>query len=384
MRILTVNYEHPPLGGGAGLISARIGEQLTVLGHEVTIITTRFGDLPLDSIEKGVRIIRLDAYRKQPYKSNVFEMLSWIKLTRRFALTYCLENKPDIIFAHFALPGGAVARFLNKKLQIPYVVMSHGHDIPWYFPRQMFFYHLVTWPWIHKICRKSVTNFVQTAYMKKNIDRFTGHKNAAKNMVVPNGCDTAMFPIVYPDKESTLKILYGGRLVAQKDPFTFLKSLLILKNAALSFQAIITGNGPLLTSMQDFAKDNHLADYIEFTGWQSKEQMPALYAQSHLFVLPSLAEGMSVAVLEALCSGLYVITTPVSGNTEMITEGINGKFVSLKNPEALANAILDFDQERKQEYPVKKEVVEQFRKMNDWAVVAQNYDEILNKVYRNI
>jgi glycosyltransferase involved in cell wall biosynthesis len=203
-------------------------------------------------------------------------------------------------------------------------------------------------------------------------------------MVVPNGCDTAMFPIVYPDKESTLKILYGGRLVAQKDPFTFLKSLLILKNAALSFQAIITGNGPLLTSMQDFAKDNHLADYIEFTGWQSKEQMPALYAQSHLFVLPSLAEGMSVAVLEALCSGLYVITTPVSGNTEMITEGINGKFVSLKNPEALANAILDFDQERKQEYPVKKEVVEQFRKMNDWAVVAQNYDEILNKVYRNI
>lgn len=378
MKILTLNYEYPPLGGGAGLITARICEQLALLGHEVTVVSTHFDSLPEDTLENGVRVIRLKARREFEYKSNVFEMLNWIKIAKVFTLQYCQNTPPKLIFAHFALPGGAVARFLNKRTDIPYTIMSHGHDIPWYFPRQMFFYHLATWPWLKTICHFSSSNFVQTLYMKKNIDRFTGKEIAHKNIVIPNGCDTRLFPIVNPAKDPVLQILFGGRLVTQKDPFTFLKALILLKNRSVSFHATVTGNGPLLQPMKDFVANNGLADVVSFTGWQTKEYMPQLYARSHVFVLPSLTEGMSVSVLEALCSGLYVIATPVSGNTEMILEGVNGSFVPLKNPEALATAIINFNKKRLTEYPVKTETVEQFRKLNDWTLVAQKYNQILS------
>ena len=85
---------------------------------------------------------------------------------------------------------------LKGMYGLPYVLISHGHDIPWVHPRQMFLFHLGTYLWIRSVCRDSPVNFIQTGMMKDNIDRFMGEKHPRNNILIPNGVDTSKF---YPD-----------------------------------------------------------------------------------------------------------------------------------------------------------------------------------------
>ena len=71
MKLLVLNYEYPPLGGGAGIISKNIAEGLASLGNEVTVLTTYYEGTEEDSIENGVHIIRLKSKRKDVFQSNI-------------------------------------------------------------------------------------------------------------------------------------------------------------------------------------------------------------------------------------------------------------------------------------------------------------------------
>jgi glycosyltransferase involved in cell wall biosynthesis len=78
MRILLINYEFPPLGGGAGNATKNVAKELTVLGHEVLVLTTWFEGLPENSFTDNYRIIRIKSRRKRVDRSNPIEMLSFI------------------------------------------------------------------------------------------------------------------------------------------------------------------------------------------------------------------------------------------------------------------------------------------------------------------
>jgi glycosyltransferase involved in cell wall biosynthesis len=380
MKILTLNYEYPPLGGGAGLITQHICKGLHNLGHSVTIITAGINTNTGKSNEDGLEIIRLPSRRKLEYKSDVSEMLSWIKHAKEKALDYCSAVKPDICFSHFALPGGEVARFLKKNTGIPYVIMSHGHDIPWFDPKQMFFYHLSTYCRIKKIYNNSSALFIQSAFTKQNADSFSGKKNSNKNIVIPNGCDTNNFPVVSHNKDSTLNIFTGGRMVGQKETVTLLRALVILKSKDIHFHLTIAGDGPLLSSLKKFCTKHELNDVVTFTGWLKKSDIPKLLERADVFVLPSRAEGMSISLLEALCSGVYAIVSPVSGNSDVVVEDVNGRFFPLKDHNALAKALEDFNTKRMEAYPVKNDDIERFRIQHNWANIAILYEKQLQKI----
>ena len=84
MKLLVLNYEYPPLGGGAGVICKNIAEGLASLGHDITVLTTYYDGTETTCIENGVRVIRLKSRRKDIFQSNVREMLSWMITARRF------------------------------------------------------------------------------------------------------------------------------------------------------------------------------------------------------------------------------------------------------------------------------------------------------------
>jgi glycosyltransferase involved in cell wall biosynthesis len=190
MNLLVLNYEYPPLGGGAGVITQNISERLASLGHKVTVVTAWYKIEKEIEEANNLKIIRLKSKRKHTYKSSISEMLSWIKESKKFLNNYCKEEKFDLCFANFTIPGGIVALFLKRKFGIKYTIISHGHDIPWRYPKQMFHFHLTTYSRIKKICLQSEINFVQTQEMKKNIDKFLGKKYATKNILIPNGLDS--------------------------------------------------------------------------------------------------------------------------------------------------------------------------------------------------
>ncbi|HRW22678.1 MAG TPA: glycosyltransferase, partial [Bacteroidales bacterium] len=151
MKLLVLNYEYPPLGGGAGQISKSISEGLALLGHDITVLTTWYEALAETETLNNVKIIRLKSKRKFVYRSNPFEMTSWIYHAKKFLKEHLKTEKYDLVFANFALPGGEVAYSIKLKFRIPYVIISHGHDIPWFAPEQMIWYHIFTYHWIRTI-----------------------------------------------------------------------------------------------------------------------------------------------------------------------------------------------------------------------------------------
>ncbi len=381
MKILILNYEYPPIGGGAGVVSQYHAQNMAKMGHFVTVVTTWYkGEKEIEE-SQNLKIIRLKSKRRYTYKSNFTEWISWIIKSKQFLKNYLVDNPQDFCFAHFSLPGGEVAQYLKKKFNLEYAVVSHGQDIPWFFPKQMFKYHIVTYFWIKYICKNASKLVLLTENMKQNADKFMGKRLMNKNIIVPNGCQVAKF---YPDytkrNSDKLKIIFIGRLVEQKAPFVFLKALVLLKKEIGSnFEVNILGDGKLRNKMYEFVLSNNLKDEVNFKGWLNKEDVLQAYQYSDIQVVSSEAEAMSIAVLESLSTGLYVLSTPVSGNTELIKNGINGELFDFGNHRELSQKMTAYYNDKfKNNYHVPDDFLEQFRATYSWENVVS---ELLEKCF---
>jgi glycosyltransferase involved in cell wall biosynthesis len=413
MKLLVLSYEYPPIGGGGGIICRNISENLARQGNEVTVLTTAppsasnpepaacnpvrparpGGQHPATPSDRLVRagstrhqapgnplILRLSSKRKNTFQSNPVEMLSWIQTTKKF-----IEDTPgfvdfDICMAHFVLPGGEVAYWLKKKYGLPYVLISHGHEIPWVHPRQMLFLHIGAYFRLKKVCKHSALNFVQTAKMKANIDRFMGKKYPYKNVVVPNGVDPVKYHPAPGKRPQKLRILFTGRLVIQKDPMTFLKALRIFGRYTRNFEVHILGNGHLREKMERYVRKQGLTSYVKFPGKVSDTEMVPEYQAAHLMVAPSLNEGMSIAALEALSCGVYLMATRASGFEDMIQEGVNGEFIPFRNPPALAEQMVKFYKNRFSGRHSETQVHGVLPKIPGWKEISIEYRRILSGV----
>ncbi|HOY38444.1 MAG: glycosyltransferase family 4 protein [Bacteroidales bacterium] len=380
MKLLVLNYEYPPLGGGAGVITQNIAQGLVKLGNSVCVVTTGFKDLPPDSLENDVRVIRLPSKRRFVFQSNPVEMWSWMKHANTFLRKHLKTEKYDLCFANFSIPGGAVALNMKREFGLPYTVISHGHDIPWFFPRQMVWYHLILYHKIREIVLNSEANFVQSNEMKRNIDLFTGNLFASKNHLIYNGWNSSVFTADYSKRKSEFILLFVGRLVPQKDPFTFLKAVKIAATT-IDLQVHILGDGPLRAKMEKWVTKNHLSEKVKFFGWVDKPEMLYQYQSAAVTVLPSLSEGMSIATLEALASGQYVIATRVSNNESLIVENINGNLLNMKDHTMLADLIVKFYHEKfLKYYRIPPEELEKYRSLYEWDGIVEQYNNIFARI----
>ena len=381
MKLLVLNYEYPPLGGGAGVVTANIAEGLARRGHIVTVVTTWFEGEPEADLKENLKIFRLKSKRKKIYKSNPVEMLSWMFACKKFLKKHLVLESYDLCFANFALPGGEVAHTVKNNFGIPYTILSHGHDIPWFFPEQMLWYHVFTYHWIRNICLQSAKNFLQSEEMKENIDAFLGRKHEKKNIVIYNGWDSKFFCPDYSKRNKTFTLIFPGRLVKQKDPMTFLKAVHLVSEKLPYFKVNILGDGALRKKMQSFVDRNNLQNIVSFKSWLTKEEMREQYQSGSLTVLPSLNEGMSIAMLEALACGQYVITTDVSKNKELIESGYNGEIVEKKNCRMLADTILAFYNEKFcNNYLIPINELEQYHKLYEWNHIVDKYEKELLEI----
>jgi glycosyltransferase involved in cell wall biosynthesis len=383
MNILMLNYEYPPLGRGAGRVAYHQVKEFSKT-HYIIVVTTAWKDSVRVEKSENIEIHRLPSTRKKKHQSSIFEMMSWISYAWQFCLNYIEENPVDIIFAHFTIPGGVVAYRLQKKFNIPYVVMSHGHDIPWFFPRKMWLYHLLSYYKIKRICRSASRLFLLTPQLKEVADDFVGELFAHKNIVIPNACDSELFKFAENKQFEKFSLVFVGRLVAQKNPMLFLKSLYLLHLEEIEFHATIIGDGPLYGKLKEMIQRYGLSKKIQLVGWKDSEYIIHALATSHLFVLPSRAEAMSMSVLEALYSGIFIITTPEADSYELIENGKNGFIIKNMTEEKLADEMTVFYEKYfwiKQE--VDRNLVEKIRNTYNWKNVGSLYIEEIDAVLDN-
>jgi len=319
MKILMLNYECPPIGGGAGRIAYYISLYLSLKGHSVIYLTSYFKNTQrIQTVNDNFKIIRINSLRQKAYSSNIFEMLVWALKT----IFYLHKNKEIIsnyksVIANFTLPGGLVALYLHLFYKFKYCIISHGHDIPWFYLRKMFFYHLFTYPLIKIIVSKAEYVFVQSNEMFKNALSFVGRKNFKKVKRIYNGVDPN-FKIDFQKrtKKDLLNILFVGRLVKQKNVTLLIDALELVKQMNIPFVCYIIGDGKLRRKIQEKISKYKLKN-IKLLGWLPFEEIINYYEKSHVFILPSEVEGMSLALIEAMSSGLFIITSKTNQETLM-------------------------------------------------------------------
>ena len=166
---------------------------------------------------------------------------------------------------------------------------------------------------------------------------------ANKITVINNGIDLTLFS---PEIKSFSKAIVLGmqsRIVSLKDHATLLKALALLQeqHPGLSLQLKIAGDGGLLVSMQQLAKQLGISDKIEFTGTLNETELVNFLQSLDIYIHASLGETMSTAIMQAMACGLPVIASDVPGINNMIEKDITGVLIPAKNEAALANALYE-------------------------------------------
>ncbi len=285
---------------------------------------------------------------------------------------------------YFTIPGGIVALPIKLLYKTPYYIVSHGQGIPWFNPRELFLYHLVFYLPIKWICSQASKITVLSKRRLKDLNKITRRKNRDRNYIIPNGCDIDFFsPLAKEEKSentSILRIIYSGRLTLQKDPFTMLRAISLLKEANIPFLLEVIGDGPLRKKMELHARTYQIEDKLVFHGWLTKEKLLDKYRAAHLLLITSRDEGMSLAMLEALSVGLYTLTTRVSGSENLIHENVNGNYIALKNPEKIAAGIKEFYENKfLKNYIVPEQAHKELRKSISWQHYVEAYKQLIEK-----
>lgn len=135
------------------------------------------------------------------------------------------------------------------------------------------------------------------------------------------------------------KLVYVGRLSAEKGVPVLFKSLAALKSQGYDFELTLLGDGEDRPLLESLVKEHQLDQHIIFGGFVDQTTIANTLRDSDIFVLPSFAEGIPVALMEAMAIGVPVIATYVGGVTELVIDKVTGQVVYPSDQQGLAQAI---------------------------------------------
>ncbi len=338
MRLLFLNYEFPPLGGGAATASRHLIREWTAMGVEVRVITSHFPGLPWREEQDGAVIHRLPVFRRRRDRGRIGEMALYMAGASLLAPLIAARWKPDAALAFIGIPSGPVAWGLKRLTGVPYVVCLRGGDVPGFRCEGVDGFHRLLAPATRRIWGQAAA---VTANSQGLADLARVFMPDLAVPVIPNGVDTGLF---FPDPArpapadgAPVRLLAVGRLVGQKG-FDLLFDALAqpgLERAELD----LVGDGEWRGSLQAQAARLGLSGRIRFRGWLDRGDLATVYREADLFVLSSRDEGMPNVVLEAMASGLPVVSTAVAGARDLVTDGRTGLLVPVEDSGALAVAL---------------------------------------------
>ncbi len=343
MRILLINYEYPPLGGGAGNATANTARELAGLGADVLVLTASFSGLPRREERDGFVLERIPALRAHADHCRPHEMLSFTASASAAALCRGKTFRPEAMIAYFGVPCGPPAWLTRVLYGTPYIVSLRGGDVPGFQPYDLKTMHRLTKPVITFLWKRAGHVVANSAGLKELAEQSA---DGVPIEMIPNGVDTDVFGPASeregsegagrPDRP--VRLLFVGRVVFQKGLDVLLDALASL-GAKPAWTLDVVGDGPARPGLEERAREHGLDGRIRFLGWKTKEAMPGLYASSDVFVFPSRDEGMPNALLEAMASGLPAAATRISGSGELVRHGETGFLSPPEDADALARGL---------------------------------------------
>jgi glycosyltransferase involved in cell wall biosynthesis len=373
MRVLIVNSEHPPIGGGAGNASANLARQLTDLGDEVTILTCRYRDFPKYSVENGVQIFRVISRRKEISRSNPLEQFTFLLGSILEGVPFIHKWKPTAIISFFGMPSGPLGWLGKKLMRIPYIISLRGGDVPGFRTYDFGTLHKIAGPVLRMLWKESDALVGNSKGLRTLANKFAPDIHCH---IIHNGVDTEFFKFK-ENRGENQHIVFTGRLVHQKGVDIVIKSLSELKH--LDWRFTIIGDGPARDDLNGLVETHGLVERIHFLGWKTRAEIRDVYSNASIFVFPSRDEGMSNAVLEAMSAGLAVIASDIEGNQDVIQDQITGFLAPVDAVDAWKEKLEELlntpELARQIGLAANQHVDEHF----SWSKVAQAYRDLIEK-----
>jgi sugar transferase (PEP-CTERM/EpsH1 system associated) len=275
------------------------------------------------------------ALNKPPGNSPILHFKLWRLL---------MQLRPDIVHTRNF---GALEAMLPAALAgVPVRVHGeHGHNIGDLDGSNR------KYQWVRRAIKPFVHQYIA---LSRDLERYLHekiHVPAAKVAQLYNGVDTELFhparggrePLPYAGFAGPEQFVIGtvGRMQAVKDPVTlaraFVRLLRMVPDGDRRLRLVMVGDGPLKKQVLTVIEEAGASGLAWLPG--ERDDVPRIMRGLDLFVMPSISEGISNTVLEAMASGLPMVGTRVGGNPELIEEGVTGTLVPRNDAESMARAM---------------------------------------------
>jgi len=330
MRVLCLNYEYPPVGGGGGRVAERLNTELVRRGHSVRVVTAGLKHLPREEVRTGVEILRPPSFRKREDTCTVPEMALYLATGLWPAIAEVRRWRPDVIHAHFAVPTGAVALLVHLATGVPYVITAHLGDVPGGVPEQT----AGLFRWVGPLTRPIWGHAAATTAVSGFVAGLAREAYGVSPTVIYNGIDLP--PPVARTPSHPRRILMVGRLSVQKNPLLAIRALAAARGGDCVLEII--GDGPLRAAAESEARALGLVGRVQFRGWMEGSAVAEAMARSDVLLLTSKQEGLPMVAVEALSQGLAIVGSDIPGLHDVVEDGVNG-FLCAQEPGAFASAL---------------------------------------------
>lgn len=325
MRIVQQCIYFPPEVGGLESHAYYLCRELSRLGHELTMVTSRsMPGTPRRETMNGFDVIRTWFPARSPTGWAAHTLVSvppYLKVARN----------ADVLHAQ-TFASAPPAMLARLRYGSPFVLTLHTSH----------FLRLARRPAWRAVLRRIIRSADWLLAASEEIRTVAlGIYRHARAEALTNGVDTSLFepgPATLPPRERGYRLVVPRRLF-EKNGVEYLIRALPLMRAEADVEAVIVGDGPLRERLERLAAESGVAGAVRFLGARPNLEMPGLLASSDVVVIPSLMEATSIAALEAMSCGRPVAASRVGGLPEIIDENV-GVLFEPADAESLAQAVL--------------------------------------------
>ena len=296
--------------GGAERVISILANKMQERGYEVEIICLRMHKVFYE-FNPSIKLTFAEDY----VNGGMFKRMMWLR-------KYVRQQKPSVVIAFMiAVYATTLLSLIGSKIP---VIVSERID-----PRKTKKWKNVLRYVVMPLIQHMV---VQTEDIKSYFPAFIQKKTSIiYNPVTEKVFDQTSF---VAKKKRLINI---GRLYEQKNQKMLIDAFCKVKEHFSEYELVIFGEGPLEKELQDYIKAKGLTGFVKLMG-KSTSIIEELKS-SEIFCLSSDYEGMSNAMIEAICLGLPVVTTDISGAKDVIVNGENGYIVNVNDAVGFANAV---------------------------------------------
>ncbi|MCR4647460.1 MAG: glycosyltransferase family 4 protein [Lachnospiraceae bacterium] len=278
----------------------------------------------------------------------------------------------DLVHSHWIIPQGIMQASIKT---VPYIITGHGGDVT----------SLNVGP-MKGLKKKTLRNAAATigvsGYICKKMDELCPGTRAT---MISMGCDTDKFsPENKNDKyfsHDKKNIVFVGRL-AEKKGVTYLIEAMKDVDAKL----YIIGKGPLEDSLKAQTKELGLEEKITFVGPKSHDELPEILASADVFAAPSIVakdgdqEGLPVSIMEAMASGLPVVSGISGGTSDIVEDGVNGYILDATNVPELADRLRKIISDDALSKRMSEAALETSKRFSYKSIAAMHYELINSRI----